>query len=482
MKLDSAESIHRPSDRSSVLSGFASMGGGLLIARAIAFLGTAILTRRLGPYGFGIVGLAIAICSYFALTVQNSVGPVGSRDVARSARVSVGMVKGVIAVRLCLAFVGISLITGIVLVLDKPSDVKTVIWLTSLTMVSQAPITDWVYKGLGRLRMVGIGLILNQCVYVGMLFFLIRTPASVVWVPAALIGGQLAAAIFLGLPLFRDSRESIDLAAGLRVLEQSKYVAASKLLTNLMRVADVLLLGLIVGESSVGLYSAAYRLCLLVLGIGVSLQTAYLPLMARASQVGLEESNRIVARAFEAAVAIALPLVAGGLMYSRGLLSMLFGADFAPGATAFSLVLIGVAFQFVHGLTANVLLVFDKTRADMRLRGLASIVNVGLNLWWIPHFGIAGAGAATLASHVVIATLSIWVCNRIGVRLISPGWWKSTLATAIMVALLFTIAHGWPLGLRIVAGGLVYILTLLALGGVPVDLRPGDHGHGRPGG
>ena len=167
-------------------------------------------------------------------------------------------------------------------------------------------------------------------------------------------------------------------------------------------------------------------------------------------------------------------------MYSRGLLSMLFGADFAPGATAFSLVLIGVAFQFVHGLTANVLLVFDRTRADMRLRGLASMVNVALNLWWIPYFGIAGAGAATLASHAVIAVLSIWVCDRIGVRLISPGWWKPTLATAIMATLLFTVAHGWPLGLRIVTGGLVYLLTLLALGGIPVDLKPRGRDHDRP--
>ncbi|MEJ2086428.1 MAG: oligosaccharide flippase family protein, partial [Acidobacteriota bacterium] len=247
--LDTAKSLDRPSHRSNILSGFASMGGGLLIARAIAFLGTAILTRRLGPYGFGIVGLAVAISSYFALAIQNSIGPVGSREVARRSEVPIAMIKGVIAVRLLLATIGIALITAIVLVLDKPSDVKKVIWLTSLTMVAQVPMTDWVYKGLGRLRMVGLSLILNQCVYVAILLWLIRTPASVVWVPAALIGGQLAAALCLGLPLFRGSSESTDLAAGIRILKQSRYVVVSKLLTNLMRMADVLLLGLIVGES-----------------------------------------------------------------------------------------------------------------------------------------------------------------------------------------------------------------------------------------
>jgi O-antigen/teichoic acid export membrane protein len=450
-----------------------SLGGGVLIARAIAFLGTAFLTRKLGPYGFGIIGLALAICSYFAMAVQASVAPVGSREVARHPERAISMAKGVIVVRLAMASIGIALVALVVLVIEKPLDVKKVILLTSLIMLSQALITAWVYKGLGRNRMVGMSLILNQIFYVGALFCFVRNSTDVIWVPVAVVLGELAAALFLGIPLFHKSEPKADIRDGIRILKSSKFVVSSRLLTHLIRTTDVVLLGLLVGEDSVGLYTAGYRLCLLVLGIGLALHTAYLPILARAAQRGTAESDRIVRGAFEASTAVALPLVVGGVICSEKLLTVLFGADFEPGAIAFSLLLVGIGFHFIHGLANHVLLVFDKTRADMRLRAIASAINVALNLWWIPRWGIVGAASATLVSQVVITVLSTWVCQRIGVGLFSSRSWKAFLSVAIMAAWLLTIASPWPLGLQITTSALVYALGLLVLGGTPADLRPG---------
>ncbi len=460
------------SDATGILPSFISLGGGLLVARAIAFLGTAFLTRKLGPYGFGVIGLALAISGYFSSTVQASVGPVGSREVARHPERAVSMAGGVIVVRLALALVALALVAVIALVIEKPIEVKHVVFLTSLTMLAQALITAWVYKGLGRNRMVGLSLILTQIVYVITLFAVVREPSDVIWVPIAMVLGELAAAVLLGIPLFRNADSKADIHEGLRILRSSKYLVSSRMLTQVTRTADIVLLGLMVGESSVGLYTAGYRLCLLVLGVGQSLHTAYLPKLARAAQKGAQTADRIGRRAFESAVVVVLPLVAGGLLYSQSLLGLLFGSEFEAGATAFKLLLIGIGLQYVHGLAHNVLLVFDRTRADMRLRAIATIINVTLNLLWIPRWGIVGAAAATLVSHIVITLLSLWVCRRLGVRLVSSSWWKAAVSTAIMLAWLLTAAVQWPLALQILTGGLVYAASLSVLRGIPVDLRP----------
>src|ERR1700694_3667723 len=47
-----------------ILGNVFSLSAGDVLSRAIAFAGTAYLTRKLGPATFGIIGFAIAVGSY----------------------------------------------------------------------------------------------------------------------------------------------------------------------------------------------------------------------------------------------------------------------------------------------------------------------------------------------------------------------------------------------------------------------------------
>ena len=78
-----AEAAESPSGSDSVLENFLSLGSGIVISRAIAFIGTTYLARRLGVYGFGVIGFATAVCSYFALALRTGFGPMVTREVAR---------------------------------------------------------------------------------------------------------------------------------------------------------------------------------------------------------------------------------------------------------------------------------------------------------------------------------------------------------------------------------------------------------------
>src|SRR5438067_6469760 len=86
-----------------ILGNVLSLSGGNVLSRLIAFAGTAYLARKLGPAGFGIIGFALALRSYFALSTTGGSNAVATREVARRPHDAAAIVASVILVRLVLA-------------------------------------------------------------------------------------------------------------------------------------------------------------------------------------------------------------------------------------------------------------------------------------------------------------------------------------------------------------------------------------------
>ena len=84
-----AQVSESPPGSRSVLENFLALGSGIVVSKAVAFIGTAYLARRLGVYGFGVIGFATAVCSYFAIALRGGFGPMGTRQVARQPKADV---------------------------------------------------------------------------------------------------------------------------------------------------------------------------------------------------------------------------------------------------------------------------------------------------------------------------------------------------------------------------------------------------------
>lgn len=456
----------------SILKSFLSLGGGELLARAVAFVGTAFLARKLGSYGFGVIGFATAIFGYVSIALYTGFGPIGSREVARDPQRAPSLAAGVGALRLLFAVVLLGLIGLLTAFLDKPPEVELVLLLTSLGFFPLAIGTRWVYKGLGRNRWVGTSLVLAQIVYVAALLVAVRSPDDVYRVPLAQVLGESVAAAYLLFPLLGESSWKIDFAGAWKVLRASGYLIVSGLLGALVRILDIVLISLLLGETQVGLYSAAYRFCFLVMAVGIALQTAYLPALSRSAQRGARQTSAVVDRALESAASLALPMVAGGWILAEPLLGRLFGAEYAAAGGAFRLLLAGMGFFYLHGILYRVEVAYDRTRVETLIRGVAALVSAALNLLLIPRYGIAGAAFATLVADGLITGARWVVCWQLGIRIRLAPLAKPAIASAGMAAAM--LLAGWRLpwfGLFLV-GAIAYLVILALLRGLPRDLRP----------
>ena len=119
----------------------------------------------------------------------------------------------------------------------------------------------------------------------------------------------------------------------------------------------------------------------------------------------------------------------------------------------------------------------QRRRTGLLLWTLAppAIVNVALNLWWIPLFGAMGAVYSTVVAFAVGLALSVSIGRRIFAMPLPLGpLWRPMVATLAMAAalLLMPRAQGLPaLLLLILFGMLVYGIAALLLDVVGIRSR-----------
>ena len=186
-------------------------------------------------------------------------------------------------------------------------------------------------------------------------------------------------------------------------LRATAPLAGGGLLANLYQRADVWVLALIAGPTSVAMYAAAYRLLDGLLLLPGAVAALVVPRTA-----GLPPGGRAVAgrRSAVRSVALVLPLSALVAALGRPVLELLFGASFSAAAPVLAVLMVSAsAGAVVTVLSPLVGVAARRTYAVVMASALS--VNLTLNVALVPRLGSMGAALATLASQVVLAVV-LW--------------------------------------------------------------------------
>ena len=464
---NSPVAVGAPFDSRKIFGNILSLGTGEIAARAIAFFGIAFLARRLGPEGFGIIGLATAVYSYLALAVTAGFNDVGARETASRPDKAAVTAVNVIFVRSALALIIFAALCFAVWLVDYKKNVELVFLLMSLSLFTLAIDTSWAYKGLERNHRVGVALVLGQVLFVGTLLIFVKDDSDILIVPLAQLLGEMSAALLLVIPLvFPLGGISLNLREGWRMLRSAGFLTITRLLRAIVYSFDVVLIGFWLGEREVGLYSAPYRVCFLFVAIAAAIHTSYLPSITRAFAQGVEQAQAVAERSINLSATVAAPMIVGGMILAAPLLRFIFGDEYVEGAAAFRLLLLSIGLIFIHGVNHNLLLVGSRTKTEMKIYIVAAAVNIGLNLIFIRRYGIFGAALVTAMSEGLTLLLGFLIMKKSGIRLrvlrmIAPP----VIAALLMGALLFMLGSGQMLFLLLVAGGLSYLVFLIIFSG-----------------
>jgi O-antigen/teichoic acid export membrane protein len=289
-----------------------------------------------------------------------------------------------------------------------------------------------------------------------------------------LVGLIVAMLIVLGKPL-------VDSLKGLRLRSREwdlmaqlcRYggpLAVTAALGYLINSSDRFIIGWLLNETAVGRYAVAYDLTSFSIGLLLMIvNLAAYPLVIRALEDGTEPARRQLAVNLTALLAVGIPATIGLALLARPIAKVLLGAEFQGDAVVL-IPLIAVA-TLLRDFKAYYLdLAFQLSRntaPQMFVTAVGVALNLVLNFWWIPAFGIRGAAYATIVAYAAALVLSGLAGQRV-FRLpgLNSDAVKVTLAGCGMgLALWQVMDFTGPAALagQVLGGAVVYGLLLIVL-------------------
>ena len=271
----------------------------------------------------------------------------------------------------------------------------------------------------------------------------------------------LAVAAALFRREFRGAGDGRQVALGTLIRDIWPFAAAAGIAVAFTQ-ADTALLGWLRGAHDAGLYGAGSRIMQILLTMPALLGATLLPALSRFRDEPARQAT-VVRDAVSGVLLFAVPVAFGGIVLSAQVLVLVYGEAFGAGGTAFAL-LLGSFLAFALTTVLDFLLLSRNLQAkNFTYTGMAAVLGIGLNLILIPRFGPAGAGAAALAAQLLNLALTMRLARSVLGRSPVPlaNTWRVIAAGAVMA-----LAVGWlgmPTAPRIVFGGAVYLIAVLAL-------------------
>lgn len=245
--------------------------------------------------------------------------------------------------------------------------------------------------------------IINRYVYiaflVGVLFFSGLSPYKVI---ACTL---LAEVIAFGFTLYFSKKITFSLKSFKASLASAMLVYGLPLMVMetlgvALRLVDRYLISHMLGKEELGMYSASYNLTsyleLIVLAtIAHALRPIYMKLWERD---GAEPTREFLSSTFKIYLALGIPMVAIFSATAPHLLNFLASPKFAPGTVIIPFITLSFMLDgAIHWLAAG-LYIKRNTRTLMIWGVIAMILNILLNMIFIPLYGILGASIVTVIS------------------------------------------------------------------------------------
>ena len=230
-------------------------------------------------------------------------------------------------------------------------------------------------------------------------------------VPVYAYLSSLAIVSLLAFIVFFNSYNKIKRISDDEQIEELKYSEILKVSIPLMFAqsvqfimawTDKLMIGNMMGSEEVGIYFTAFKLSMFASIALMAINSIASPKFAELyGKKDFDGLKKVAHQSSKMIFLATLPLVLVFFVFPEFLLG-LFGDEFKVGVKAFVFLSFGKLISSLSGSVGNILQMTGKQVIFMNVLFVGAIVNVLLNFFLIPKFGINGAALASMIS------LSMW--------------------------------------------------------------------------
>jgi len=188
-------------------------------------------------------------------------------------------------------------------------------------------------------------------------------------------------------------------SAAKAMLQRSSWLWLSAVVSVIYLKIDTIMIEQMIGIAATGQYTAVARLSELWYVIPVTLAARYYPDLLKAFNHNWDSYLLILKKRSIQFFVMALAIAVLMTLTAKWIMLLAYGEKFVASATVLQIHVWAGCFIFVRALISQHLIITGNEPLSLLSHGVGAILNVLLNLWLIPIYGIEGAAWATLISY-----------------------------------------------------------------------------------
>jgi O-antigen/teichoic acid export membrane protein len=450
-------------------------GLGSVLVRAVGLLVLPLYTRYLTPADYGLVALGSTLAALLSVLVPLGLYNAVSRlfflaGTERDRRRLIGtiwlaMLAFGLVVTLALDLGGDSIFDWLFPELPFDPYVRIALWTAYLATFSFVPLNLLQAQERPRAYTAWTAATLLLTVSLTVLFVVVFGWGAYGYLLGTLVANAIVAIPFIVMTL-RHADFCLDRGRLKTALAFSLPLIPHGLAAWVLTLSDRTILQIYVSVADLGLYSLGYVFGMVQIMISGAIGNAWFPFVfKRFAEQGAAAEQRVARLATYYVLTISTVAVVLCL-FARGAIWLLTTEAFYPAHRVVPVIVLGYLCNGLYILPQNLLFLKSKTFLISVATVVAGAVNVAMNFWLVPAFGIMAAAWATFAAFFVMFVLLHGITRRV-----YPFPYEYKRIAGILAATAAVIVLGLSLPLAppadMVVEAFVFLLfpLLLALGG-----------------
>lgn len=436
-------------------------------AKVIGLATQIIAARYLGDKGYGNFSMAFAFSGILVVFLDMGLSIYVGKQVSRFPEKANQYLKSVFALKKILAVPMVGALLFLAWLMPGESEVQIVVCAIGLALVLNGFTEMYlaVFRAFEWMPLVSLLLIVQRTLffvlgYLALLMGYQVVPFSVLFLMVSAFSLLLAR-----WSMAKRSTEKhvlIDWKLSKKILKDSLPACGVFLCSYIYFRVDSVFVYFLLGEAETGWYSAAFKWVEVLALLVASVRAGLFPALSRSYFGRDAQFQRIGREAIRYLLLIGLPLTVGTFVLAPQLVQLLYGDLYGATVQILQIMALGFFLIYINEFVIYLLLSADRFGEVLKVVLVGSGLNIALNLWAIPRWGVNGAAAvAGITELFLFFMLYHRMTQFSGAVPFLRFLWRPVVAALTMGIIIEQV--GWPLFPSIFVGVVVYFLMLALL-------------------
>lgn len=387
------------------------------LSMIISFLATTYIARNLGPGNYGQLSYAISFVGLFAFISSVGIDNILYRDLIKKPQETNKLLGSAFIIKIVAGSIAATLCSiAALLIVDNDVSKILIFILTGTFIFNSFQIINHEFQAKVQSKYPSIITLLVILILNILKVAVIMFNEGVIYLALILLLEPILYMLFY-VYIYKVKLQGkitawrYDHSTTISLLKDSVPLLFSTAFVLIYSRIDQIFIKHMIDSASVGIYDSAVRVAEVWYIIPSILVTALFPAIINAKITSKELYYKRVKKLGVFLISLAATISLPISLLAPFIMNTLYGEAFVSGTIVLQIYVWATVGIFLGSLVLNYLIAENYRKILFLASFMPMLINIALNIWWIPIFGIAGAAYATFVSYMFIP-LSILFFKR----------------------------------------------------------------------